>query len=172
MAAIGTRFDVSSWSRRVAVLALAWLGLNGGDPGSWIVGIPVVLAAATVGASLQTPTAPRVRWIAVAPFLAYFVIRSLLGGWDVARCALRWRMPIAPGFVRFETTLPPGVPQVLFAGTVSLLPGTLVAGADGPDLTVHTLDTARDLTGELRGLERRVSALFDASPTASRPRPC
>ncbi len=156
----GARLGLADVARRALLLALFWLGLNGTDHASWILGAPVVLAAAALSAWLPGPPAPRVRWAGVPGFAAGFALRSVSGGWDVARRALGRRLDLAPGFVRFETRLPPGAPRVLFAWTVSLLPGTLVAGVEDRSLTIHALDATGGLDDDLRSLERRVAALF------------
>lgn len=58
---------------RVTWLALLWLGLNGGDHRSWIVGAPVI----AIAAALSVWVFPDSRWRLSPPgalaFLAYFI---------------------------------------------------------------------------------------------------
>ena len=56
--------------------------------------------------------------------------------------------------------MPPGLPRVFMANTVSLLPGTLSAELDEEHLHVHVLDQTGDLTSELAVMESRVTRLF------------
>ena len=103
---------------------------------------------------------PGFRWRGAAPFLFFFVRESIRGGWDVARRVLDPRLPLAPGFVRFTTSLPRGPALHLFVTAVTLLPGTVTAGIDGDRIIVHTIDSTRGPESGLRDLERRVSELF------------
>jgi multicomponent Na+:H+ antiporter subunit E len=90
-------------------------------------------------------------------------MRSLLGGVDVARRALHPDLPIAPGLIEYPLRLPPGLPQVFMANTVSLLPGTLSAALDRSVLTVHVLDRRTGFLADLKTVEQSVARLFGAS---------
>jgi multicomponent Na+:H+ antiporter subunit E len=56
--------------------------------------------------------------------------------------------------------LPPGLPQVFMANTVSMLPGTLSAELDEKFLRVHVLDLTGAFASELAVIEVRVARLF------------
>ncbi len=152
-----------STSRRLirssVVLALGWLGLNGLDLDSWLVGIPAVAAGAWAATRFTARPYVPIRFAGLLPFAATFLHQSLLGGWDVARRVLAPSMPIRPGRVVFTTRLPEGTPRHLMLSTISLLPGTLSAGFEGDRIEVHALDTRADVDAELRHLERRVAGL-------------
>jgi len=149
---------------RAVLFALAWAALTGADPASWIVGAPVVLAAAAISAWWLPPAAPAAgRWRGAPAFLWLFLNGSLRGGLDVARRAFDPRLPIAPGFVPYRTALPPGPARVLFANVVCLLPGTVVTGIDGPLMEIHALDVSADVAAELRRIESRVAGLFEVA---------
>ena len=145
---------------RFALMALIWLGLNGADWGSWIVGGPVVLAA--TGISLRLPPANVWRWSArgAIAFAGFFLRTSLRGGWDVAWRALSPKRPLAPEFVRVPFHLPPGPGRLFFCGAISLLPGTAVVAITEDSLLIHALDHASSVEVDLRELEVRVAALF------------
>jgi len=147
------------WRPAVA-LALVWAGLNGTDLASWIVGVPVVAGAASLATAMPADRRQRFRGAGLPSFLAFFLLESLRGGLDVARRVFHPRLPVAPGFVTFETTLPDGSPRLLFANVVSLLPGTVSAGIEGNRIRVHALDARADVEDALRALETRVARLF------------
>ena len=148
------------FSARLALMALLWLGLNGTDWSSWIVGGPVVFAAAWISVKLQ----PAMSWHcsvggAVA-FAAFFLRESLRGGWDVAWRALAPKPALSPAIVCFPLRLPSGAARLFFCGTISLLPGTAVVAIAETTICVHALNFSPQVEEELRELERRVAALF------------
>lgn len=97
-------------------------------------------------------------------FLPWFLLRSLVAGWDVLGRALSPRRPLDPDWLDFETRLVNPAARRLLAGTVSLLPGTLVARLEGARLLVHVLDRRRPVAAELRELETRIAALYRNEP--------
>ena len=107
-------------------MALIWLGLNGADWSSWIVGGPVVFAAAWISVKLL----PAIPWHwsvggAIA-FAGWFLRESLRGGWDVARRALSPKLALSPAIVCVPFHLPSGAARLFFCSAISLLPGTAV----------------------------------------------
>ena len=145
---------------RAALMALIWIGLNGTDWSSWIVGAPLVLAAAWLSVRLL----PEIPWHwsvgAAVRFGGYFLRESLRGGWSVARHALSRQLRIAPGLIRYRFHLPPGPARWFFCNAISLLPGTAVVAIEGDSLCAHVLDLSPQSAAELRDLEQRVGALF------------
>lgn len=79
----------------------------------------------------------------------------------MARRAFDAGMPIAPDIIEYPLRLPPGLPQLFMANTVSLLPGTLSVVLDRDILSVHVLDNRKDFMAKLEAVEQRVAALFD-----------
>lgn len=151
------------WRRvalRAAVLAGLWAALTGGEPRSWLVGVPAVAAAAAVGAALLPAPRPRLRWRGVPAFAAHFLWHSLRGGLDVAGRALSRRPRLRPEIVRFASDLPAGSPRLLLGAVASLLPGTLLVAVEDAFLEVHVLDRTARPEEELRRLEARVRGLF------------
>lgn len=92
--------------------------------------------------------------------MPFFLIRSLLGGADVAWRAFHSGMPIAPDLIEYPLRLPPGLPQVFMANTVSLLPGTLSASLNQGIQKLHVLDGRNGVLAELEAVEQRVARMF------------
>ncbi len=99
----------------------------------------------------------------VSKVRAFFLLRSLFGGADVAWRAFHPGLPIAPDLIEYPLRLPPGLPQVLMANTVSLLPGTLSAELDQSVLKIHVLDNQRGVLAELEAVEQSVPRMFGTS---------
>ena len=163
---VGRRLRRALWMLPVG--AGLWALLSGGGADSWAFGAPAVLAAS----ALAYATTPASRWRVSAGgllrFSAFFAVQSVLGALDVARRALAWRMPLAPGFARYRDRLPNGAPRILFANTITLLPGTLSAELHADHVVVHMLDARMDMQSELDRLETRVIDLFALAPKASK----
>ena len=143
---------------RTVLFALLWWVLTQGAMNSWLVGAPVVVFAVLASGVLL----PGVSWSlpGIARFVPFFLWRSLYGGVDVAIRALHPRLPISPGMYDHRWRLPPGLPRVFMANTVSLLPGTLSAELDEEHLRVHVLDQTAIIASELKVIEARVAELF------------
>ena len=153
--------------RRASLFALVWWILVEGELASWWIGAPAVLLAAAASVALLAPVT--LVWYELFRFVPFFVIRSFLGGADVAWRALHPSMPIGPHLIEYPIQLPSGLPCVFMANTVSLLPGTLSAELASNCLKVHVLNGRKDVVSELETLEQRVAALFGSSlPARSR----
>jgi multicomponent Na+:H+ antiporter subunit E len=144
---------------RSLVFALVWLGLTEGDLKDWWLGLAFVAIAAAASLVLMPPGGRRWRPGGVAPFVAFFLRQSLLGGLDVARRALDPRMPVDPVFIEFRTGLTDEAAIVLLADIASLLPGTVTADIAGQHLVVHVLDRNMPAPDTLRRLEERIAGL-------------
>ena len=154
----------NSWSAlisRTVLFSLIWWVLTDGALLSWWIGIPMVVLAIAVSAALLP--AQQLIWYELLTFVPFFLLRSLLGGVDVAWRAFHPSMPISPDLVEYQTRLPPGLPQVFMANTISLLPGTLSTALDRGVIKVHVLDRGSDFLAELVAVEQRVARLFGAS---------
>lgn len=153
-----------SWSTivsRAVLFSLVWWILVDGAAPSWWIGVPAVLLAVVVGTALVQPA--HLVWHELLRFIPFFLMRSLLGGADVAWRALHPRMPISPALVEYPLRLPAGLPRVFMANTVSLLPGTLSAALDLSVLKVHVLDRRKDVLSELEAVEQGVARMFGVS---------
>ena len=177
-AAMETMNEQSSWASpvatrgwaigvRLAVFASLWSILAEGTTDSWLLGIPVVLAATVASFRLQPTSVPPLRLASALHLGLFFVARSLEAGVDVARRAVS--MNIAPQTISYGTLLKHESARVLFAGCVSLMPGTLTMALEGSRLRIHTLDSRGPVVAELSRLERRIAAVFDEKPPAEKP---
>jgi multicomponent Na+:H+ antiporter subunit E len=157
-ATIPTKRQSLAW--RATGLTLAWLVVAGPAPAGWLIGLPTVALATWVSLRLAPPLPYRVSFLGLLSFLGYFVRESLRGGWDVAVRTLSRRMRIQPGQAYYTCSLPEGLPIVLFAGCVSLLPGTLSQRFDDRQLTLHLLDVREPQDAQLRKLEIRIARML------------
>ena len=142
----------------VGFMVLLWWILTDGVASSWWIGIPAVLFAVIVSNNLISHRA--VVWSVVPRFLLFFILHSLRGGADVAWRVLQRNMPIAPGIYEYTLRLPAGLPQVMMANSVGLLPGTLSVGLEKNVLSVHVLDTRTDFLAELEAVEQHIARMF------------
>ena len=143
---------------RGVLFSIIWWILTDGATLSWWIGVPAVSLAVITSAALLPPV-PFV-WYELLRFTPSFLLRSLLGGMDVAWRAFHPAMPIAPDLVEYPLRLPPGLQRVFLANTISLLPGTLSAELGENCLTVHVLDGRKDISSEIGAVEQRVARIF------------
>jgi multicomponent Na+:H+ antiporter subunit E len=146
----------------LAFASLWWL-LSGGAAGSWLIGIPAVLAAGLAARRLGIGERWTISASGVLRFLPLFAWESLRGGIDVARRTLAPRLRIQPGFTLYRTGLQQPSARVFFANCVCLLPGTLAADLQSDRLRVHMLDVALNPQVELQRLERAVALIYRQS---------
>ncbi|MCG5500221.1 Na+/H+ antiporter subunit E [Ectothiorhodospira lacustris] len=149
-----------------ACLALWWI-LTDGDPGGWVIGVPVALLAAASVFTLPPGRRYRLSLRGLVVFMGFFLWQSFVGGLDVSRRALSPRMPLAPGFIDYPVRLPPGPALTFFMNVIGLLPGTLSVGLHQRRIQLHVLDVGMPLHPSLRRLENRVAALFSLQLEAS-----
>ena len=148
---------------RLSVLVAAiglWLLLTAGDMASWLIGAPAVVAAAWSVTAAPVARGGAFSLRAALRFLPFFLWESLRGGVDVAARVLARRPRVRPGFDTYPMRLKQQASRMLFANTVSLLPGTLAAELSGDSLQVHALDTSSNFLGELERLERLVGRIY------------
>jgi len=152
----------TAWPRLYAIglLAALWWLLSGGDPHSWIIGVPAVLGAYWQVQSRPVKEKRPISLIGLLRFAPYFVWESLRGGLDVALRTLAPHMRIQPGFRAYRTQLRRPDARVFFANCVCLLPGTLAADCEGDRVQVHQLDARFDTTDDLRLLEQAVLRIY------------
>jgi len=145
-------------SRGIQYSILWWI-LTDGNLTSWWIGAPAVLFA-VIASGVLFPPATELRWLEIMKFIPFFLLRSLLGGIDVARRTFPPNLPIAPNLIEYPLRLPPGLPQVVMVNIASLLPGTLIAELDQSVLKVHVLDSQKDFLTELALVEQRLARMF------------
>jgi len=147
--------------KRFLLMAGVWLALSANASGGWLFGAAAALAAAWLSLRLLPPAAGAVRLRPAARLLWDFVAGSVVGGIDVARRAFDPRLPLRPGWLRHPLQLGRGTRRTVLGDMLSLMPGTLAAGEEGPCLLVHCLDTGPPASHGIAECERRVSACVD-----------
>lgn len=147
-----------AFALRGILLGACWWAIVEGDTASLGVGALAVTVTAAFSLSMHPPAA--FSFVGFLRFVPVFLWRSLAGGVDVARRALAPRMPIQPSLVEYRTELPDGLPRVVLANVVSLLPGTLSADIRGDVLCLHVLSAGAGEEASLRRLERSVARIF------------
>lgn len=148
---------------RSVLFALVWWALTHGAVDSWSMGLPVVALTTLISVLLLPPSTWSV--LGLLRFIPFFLWQSIRGGIDVAGRALHPHLPISPGLREYPLRLPPGLPRIFMANTVSLLPGTLCAELDDSILRVHVLDETGDFIEHLKALENRLATVFECELT-------
>lgn len=143
------------------IFLLLWWLLSDGTASSWWIGIPAVLLATLMSAALGSPVL--LVWSDLPRFILFFFLHSFLGGMDVARRVLQRNISIAPELYEYTMRLPLGLPQVMMANSVGLLPGTLSVEVENNVLTVHVLDRHTDFLSELKVVESNIARIFGVS---------
>ena len=158
---VPTGLLLRSGALRFATLVLLWVVLAEGDLGTLWLGF-LAVAAATLSSLVLLPPAGR-SWspVGTVRFAGFFLRQSVVGGIDVALRALKPGLDLDPALVEYMTQLPKGGARVLFANTISLLPGTLSAEVRDRRLLVHTLAASPELQEELHLTEEAVARLFN-----------
>ena len=142
------------------IFAALWWLLSNGSAGSWIVGLPVVIAATLVGQSLMGRIPVSIRLQGLASFIVFFIYESIRGGIDVARRTLPPTMNIQPHFYYYQTQIQQPMAKILFCNCISLLPGTLSVQLRDDDIEIHVLSSDNKVEKELARLENKVLAIF------------
>lgn len=128
--------------------------------------MPFVGLAVVASLRLTPSRTWRIRPLGVLRYAWYFIHQSVLGGVDVALRAIRPSMPLDPMIVRYRMRLSPEHARVVFADTLSLLPGTLSTGFEGDSMTLHVLDCELPIEQSLRDVEERVADIFGLTLSA------
>lgn len=145
---------------RLVLLAGIWLVLTNGAADGWAFGVVAVTLVWLISVRLFPPGQYRLVPLQLPVFLAWFLSRSLMAGWDVSRRLLAPSLPVASGERSITLALPEGSPQWLLANLMSLMPGTLSVEVRGQRLRLHCLDTRDDVDAAVAEAERRVARLF------------
>ncbi len=131
-----------------------WLVLTGADFADLAAGLVAAVAATWASLRLMPAQPWQLRPIKLAEFVLHFLHQSIAAGTDVAWRAVDPRLPLRPGFVAYQTQLPPGTTRDAFCAIMSLLPGTLPCGpAEDNGLTVHCLDVTQPVAEQLAAEE-------------------
>jgi multicomponent Na+:H+ antiporter subunit E len=131
-----------------------WLMLTGADVGDLAAGLVATVAATLASLRLLPAQQWSLRPLKLIEFVLHFLRQSIAAGTDVAWRALDPRLPLRPGFVVYQTQLPPGTTRDAFCAIMSLQPGTLPCGpAEGNGLTIHCLDVTQPVAEQLAAEE-------------------
>ena len=144
----------------VIIFALLWLLLTEASWISLVIGIPAIAVAAYTSKRIAGDLPYSISFLAALKFLAYFILESFKGGFDIARRAFSFKSNVQPHYIHYETSLPAGLPQILFSSTVSLLPGTLTADSSENKLLVHALVSSNTIETEISKCEQYIQAIF------------
>jgi multicomponent Na+:H+ antiporter subunit E len=155
------KIGYSTTVSRGLLFSLIWWVLTDGAAPSWWIGVPAVLIAVAASSALFPPA--HLIWYKLLRYVPFFLMRSLLGGADVAWRVFHPRMPIAPDLIEYPMRLPPGLARVFMVNAVSLVPGTLSAELGADCLKVHVLGGRKEYLSELEALERCVARMMNAS---------
>jgi len=154
----------SGWRRlalpvanRAVIFGTVWMVLTDASPDGLVFGVLTVPAAVWLSLSLLPP-ADRFGLGKLVRILPRFLLGSIKGGIDVAWRSFMPRMPIAPGWIVVPVTLP-DTARVALGAELSLMPGTLVAGAQDGKLLVHVLDRNADHSG-IAATERDIADIL------------
>lgn len=153
----------SGLTRSISFVVGWFLLTEGAMQDAWL-GLTIALLATASSFLVLPPGAvASLRLIGVLRYLGYFAIQSIRGGVDVSLRALRPSMPLNPGFLSLDIDIEPEGLRILFAWTVSLLPGTASVNLDGHHLDVHVLFKDESAELELERLETVVRGLVQPS---------
>lgn len=146
--------------QRAVLFMLLWWILTGGRGDGLGLGVVAVALATWVSLRLMPPGRRALRWRALPALAVYFLGQSLLGGWQVAKMALRPKSGLRPGWQSLKLDLPEGAARVLLLNLIGLMPGTLGARLAGQEIKLHLLDVGQPIEGEVRKLEWHIARLF------------
>ncbi len=154
--------------KRAALLGLAWLVLTGGNIGA-LPYILITVPAATALSLVLLPPGPRaLRLLRLFALFPGFLMRSVMGGVDVAWRAFHPRLPVKPGWVHLESRMQDGPARALYGAETSLLPGTLSAGCEARGVKIHCLEVTDRTLERLMTDERRLARAFSQDEAQGR----
>lgn len=147
---------------RVASFVAVWLLLTEGDIAtSWLIGVPTVILATMATYRIEPRHLRRVQLSGLLRFIPFFLVRSVVGGLDVALRALRPSRPLDPGFVEYRLRVAhESLAALFFVEIISLLPGTLCAELQPEAVVVHVVNRHGPVIEELTRLEVAVADIF------------
>ena len=168
---MGLRFMASL--KPLLFFAGLWWLLTKGEVSSWVIGIIVVPFSVWLSIILFKDTRlgkdrpahsvdqmQSIRVLRLFYFLPFFLLKSILGGWQTAKLAIRPSMPVNPGFFRYDLRLQGSSARLFFMHLVSLLPGTVSAKPEDDQLLIHALDMSSQNDNDINQCEQQVAKLF------------
>lgn len=148
----------SGIASRAALFAAFWVLLAGHEPKALAFGAVVTVGMTRWSLALCPPAGP-VSLLAALRHLPGFAAGSLRGGVDVARRACARRVRLAPAWRMVPTELEGGA-RVLLGAELSVMPGTLAAGARGGGLLLHVLDDEAGFDASVPATDAAIAAIL------------
>jgi multicomponent Na+:H+ antiporter subunit E len=145
------------WVKRFILFFAIWLVLTAGAVSSLPFGLAAAFGATWMSLRLLPPGSRDTSLFRLAAALPGILSHVVWGAVDVARRALDPKLPMNAGWIAYRTRLPRGSARIAFSSETSLLPGSLVTGANGDTIHVHALDIGQDISAQLRREEDRIA---------------
>jgi multicomponent Na+:H+ antiporter subunit E len=145
---------------RFIAFGLLWLVLTGGVISDVALTFAAIVSPVLASMWLWRPGALHIHFGALLLFIPYFLWQSVLGGWDVAKRALAYRMRVTPAIMEVTLQTRLSAHHVLVAWILSLLPGTASIRLTDGGLTFHVLDETAPHRERIESLERKVAAVL------------
>lgn len=154
-------FALGPFLLRWAGYMLFWIVLAGTSAKDVGAGAAATAFASWVSLKLLAPGELALKPAKTAGLFLRFLGNSVLAGATVARMALTPSLPLRPGIIRYQPSLPEGTRQQAFCTFASLLPGTLPLGGDGTGgIAVHCLDESQPVAAQLGAEEEKLCSVF------------
>lgn len=170
--AVGLRFMTGL--KPLLFFAVLWWLLTEGELSSWVIGIVVVPFSAWLSVILFNDNrldkdrpvgsfnkTQGINLLRLFQFLPFFLLQSVIGGWQTANLAIRPSLPVKPGFFRYNIRLQGRPARMFFMHLVSLLPGTVSARLEDDQLLIHALEISPENTNDINLCEQQVARLFN-----------
>jgi multicomponent Na+:H+ antiporter subunit E len=155
----------------VAVTAIFgfWLIISGSlAPTDLAVGLLIATILGVWSAGLlwtgDPPVLPLRRWPAFIAYLGRLSVYIVAAATHVGTIVFDPRLPVEPRLIRHRVALRQPLARMVFAQSVTLMPGTVTIDVRGNTFLIHCLDehsARRILDGEL---ERHIARVFEAGP--------
>ncbi|MGE5266496.1 MAG: Na+/H+ antiporter subunit E [Deltaproteobacteria bacterium] len=156
--------------RRFLVYLTLWHVLIGFSLTDFAVGVLAAACATWVSVLLLPVSGESISPTALARLAVRLPWQSLIAGADVARRALDPRLPLRPGFITYDTTLPGSPARAAFCALTSLQPGTLpVRVGESGELLIHCLDTSQPVAAQLAAEERQFAQVIRSGARYPKP---
>jgi multicomponent Na+:H+ antiporter subunit E len=152
---------------RFFLFAVGWSILTSNDAAAWVVGAVAAVAATALSVLLLPPAGSPVRLGPMFRIIPHFIWVSFRGGLDIAWRVFHPNLPLDSSWVKYFTRLPPGMARFCLSNEVSLMPGTLIAGATGDILHVHCIDRRQPVFARIAEEERRICEAAGIDPLRS-----
>jgi multicomponent Na+:H+ antiporter subunit E len=133
---------MTNLAARSSLFLILWCIISNGRLGSLGVGLVTGVLAGWISVRLLPPSSGFLHLWSAASMILRLGVGSIVAGLDVALRALRQPVDVRPGIVNVPLSLEPGMGRNLFLLLQSIQPGTLPAGYEAAQLSLHCLDTS------------------------------